>query len=429
MKTSNKIIISIAISGCLNAHADTELNKFLSDSTTSLSTRNFYIDLVANDLPPYNKYDMGVWAQSFSADFESGYAYDHFGLDISAYDVIKLNAEEGFGTRHVFKVNSNGNAEGFFKLPVYALKQKFRVDDVTYKFYEGRRILKDFGAISAENNAGQSSYYGLTSEVKSKNWDLKLGYLTEYSDSDTDINETMTTASGKDIDYIYTADVAYQWHGNEVRYYVGESQNYLRRHFLGYSTHLDHKKLSAKLFVNQALRNWKNLPDYNRSFDNTAYQVALESEFYSPKSLIKLGYAYTSAPRESSVGQLKFDLASNAKGNSNSPSAGVSKDFTNDGESVFSAMYLYQLTSTLKLGTVGRYGFNVHYKDNDMYQYEVGLLAIWTPETIQGLNLTIAGGPDGGFKHDFGNTPKLDSNGNWIKSHGRALAFTAQYTF
>lgn len=429
MNTLQKLLLTIAVSGCMNAYADSGVDSFFKDGTTSVSARNFYINLVSNDYPSYSPYNMTVWAQSFTAGFQSGYIDDHWGLDISAYNVQKIYAAEGFATRHVFKPDANSQAEGFNKLKVYALKQKFKSDDYTYKFYEGRRVLKDFGALTTENNATQSSYYGVTSEINSKALDVKLGYLTKYSDSDTNLNETMTTATGDTIDYIYTADVKYDWQGNEVRYYVGESQNYLRRHFFSYSKFLGDKKLTAKLFYNQGLSRWKNLFDYKRLYDDHAMQIALESEFYSPKNFVKLGYAYTSAKRTNSVGQLNFDLASNAKGNNNSPTSGVSKNFSNDRESVFYVLALHTLTPTVQIGAVGRYGYGVQYKGNNMYQYEAGLVFIWKPQSLPGFMLHVAGGPDGGFKRDYGNTPHLDSNGHWIKSHGRAVTATAEYTF
>lgn len=433
MNTPQKLLLTIAVSGCMNAYADSGLGDFFDEGKTTLSARNFYIDLVGNDLPNYSPYNMTTWAQSFTLGFQSGYINDHFGLDISAYDVEKIYAAEGFATRHVLKSgkDSDGNtvAKGFSKLKEYALKQKFHHDDYTYKFYQGRRVLNDFGALDTEDTSTQSSYYGLTSEINSDALTLKLGYLTKYSDSDTNENETLSTAAGGTLDYLYTADVKYNWQGNELRYYMGESQDYLRRHFLSYGKFLGDKKLTAKLFVNQGLSRWDNLPDYNRLFDNHAAQIAFESEFYGPKSFIQLGYAYTSANRTGSVGQLNFDLADNAKGNDNSPASGVSKNFSNDGESVLYALALRKVTPTLQAGVVGRYGFGVEYKGNSMYQYEAGLIAIWEPQSLPGFKLNVAGGPDGGFKRDFGNTPHLDSNGHWIKSHGRCVTATAEYTF
>ena len=107
-----------------------------------------------NEYMGYPNYDMSTWAQSLKYSYKSPYISDHFGFDFDLYGVNPIGTQgEGFATREILKADKNGNANGFTKAPQFYLKQKFDVNDFTVKLFEGRRILKEYGGTSAEDNA------------------------------------------------------------------------------------------------------------------------------------------------------------------------------------------------------------------------------------------------------------------------------------
>ena len=196
----NKALLFLALCPAISY---ANMDQFIEDGDLNFTLRMDYIDLKSdtygNAYIGYHDYDQSTWAMSAKAAYRSGYYNDHFGFDLDLYGVDPIGTQgEGFTTREIIKADSDGEAVGFVKAPQYVLKQKFMVDDFSVELFEGRRTLKEYGGTSIEQNAATSSYESITSEIKSDQWDVKLGYLISYSDSDETDNADFLTAEGGD---------------------------------------------------------------------------------------------------------------------------------------------------------------------------------------------------------------------------------------
>ncbi len=427
------LVPSITVSG----FACADIGDFISAGTASFELRHEYIYLVADDFGSieYNQfgdYDMSTWATTFEAGYESPYLYDHLGFDVSVYGAVAHDYGEGFATRYILKSDNDGGATGLGKIPVYALKQKFDIGDTTFKFYEGARHLKDFGIVSSrEAGEALSSYSGIMTEIANNKWNIKGAYINRYSETNEESPERMYTADGQDVDYIATADFTYKGDGQSFRYYIGESDNYQRRQMIEYAKFLEGKKLTGKFFYNEGLSNWKSMSDTYRWFDKDAWQLTLESEFFLPKAYVKFGYAYTSAERQSSLGKYNFEVANEVYGNINSFAKGESKYFTNDGEHLIGAIAFYDVSQEFSTGLIGRYGFGMKYKGNDLTESEIAWVNVYKPASMPNLEFTLIIEPhDTTFQKDItSNTPRTDENGKTYDALGQFYSAVIKYTF
>lgn len=410
-------------------HADG--TSLITDSHFDFSVRNDYIYLVSNEYPDYTNYDMGTWAQSAQMDYHSGYFY-HFGVDVSLYGVTPLWYGSGFYTRHLLKskTDNQGNiqAVGFVKFPQYVLKQRFNWDDATLDFFEGRRVLYDFGVIDTKEVATTSAWTGVTAELTIKDWNFRAGYLGKYSDADESDDEKLLTKDSKEIGYVVTSDIKYRRNGNVFRAYAGESENYLRRYYLEYTRDFPRQQLTFKFMGEDGLSKWKTMSASNRFFDNHAWMAGIEYQAFFPKNFLTVAWDYTSAPRSTRLGKFEWGMVENGQGNDKFFSAGGARDYTNDGEHLIGALWIHDLTPEFQLGSFFRHGFGMRFQGNDLHEQEIGLIALWSPEWQKSLSMNLVVARDRGFKRAYDNTPYL-VDGRAQTSHGKAITTVVKYTF
>lgn len=416
---------------CVNANAI----DFLTESDHKIGLINFYDNVQSGRYDKTGNSDILNWVQSASYNFDSVYVDDHYGFNIGLLAVEPIDYGDIFFAKSIaqVKVNDKGkrSAEGFNKITEVFLKQKFTTDDnINVNFYEGLRVLNNFGAVSREGSVTSSAYYGITTEVDSENWNFKAGYLTEYSSPNDSDTEELLTKSNKPIDFIYTVAADYNNDGQSFQYYIGEGQDYLRSQSFSYSKKLTGKKVSAKLVYVDALSKYKALSDRNRFFDDNAYIAEIKTDFFLSSGIFSLGYAYVSAKRDSSLGRFENSLSNNSYGEDSNLASGLSKDFYNDQENVILMSYFHRYSQEVKLGMIARYGFNFEYEGQDLYEYEFGGAIFYTPTAVPGLELSLKGGPNSSFRRGRSdNTPYLDSNGKTSNFDGTTVMAKVSYEF
>ncbi|WP_437889943.1 hypothetical protein [Phytobacter sp. V91] len=305
--------------------------------------------------------------------------------------------------------------------------------DTSVEFFEGRRVLKEYGGTSVEDNAAMSSYNSVTSEIKNDNWFVKLGYLMEYSDSDEDDSSRLETPEGKGIDYIATSDFNYRNGANEYRYYLTESQDYMRKQQLRYSRLVSPEvfsvpgKFTAVLTWQQALTNYKNMSATNRMFDDDAMMLELNAELFLDDNYIKFGYNYTDASRKGSLGKFVFNMADGVQGSQDSFTSGNAWDYNNHREHAFLLMAFHDFTDSFTSGLDFRGGF-FRYGGDTVTQGEVSFVNVWHPLSIPGLSVSFVAARDLSFKQAFDNTPYM-VNGKFQRSKGHTFVSTIMYSF
>ncbi len=428
------------------SYANSDFDKFIEDGDLKFTYRMDYIYLMSDkygfgiDESGWSDYDQRTWAQSGKIAYKSGYYKDHFGFDLDLYGVDPIGEGTqgvGFTTREILHADDNGNATGFTKLSQAVLKQKFMVNDFSVELFEGRRTLKEYGGTSAEDNAATSSYKSITSEVKSDEWNIKLGYLLAYSDSDEIEDADFKTADGDDIDYIITADATYTNGVNSYRYYITESQGYLRKqqlrysHSLGPDSWVGPAKLTATIHYEEALSNYDSMGASSREFDDYAALYSLDADFFFSSGFAKIAYNYTDANKEGTLGKYAIHMASSTtgsvQGSQDIITSGNAVDYHNDKEHVFAFMTFYDMSPSVTLGVDYRVGF-FDYANQIQIEDEISVVGVWHPQSIPNLSISAVIARDNNIKVGFDNTPLL-VNGKTVASDGRAFVSTIKYTF
>lgn len=439
MKLSHWSVLLLSMLSVQNGWAyDIENGDFLKDSnlfkdsSLDFEAINKFQYLNSNDYPYPSTAVQTAWAQGLRADFKSGYLNDNFGFDASYVGVVKLAASDYFFTRQYLYAASDNNGdhlsepESFNKLENLYLKQKFGDDIFGLKFKEGQMALHQFGALDSLNKMTNTSFYGLTNEINYKNFLLRTGYFTKYSNSDTPYESDFKTYAGKSIDYMLTGDISYKNKDYSLLYFYGYSDKYLLQHGLSYETSGFPYQYKTHFFINQGLSEWKDMASTYKYFDTNAYHLSTEVNYLAPKLFVKLGYGYTRAERGTGLGRF-FDTADNI--NFDSIAYGISEQFINNNESVVGLMAMYQVSNSFSSGPFLRVGYGHQYAGNHMQDYEMGIMNKWNPEHLKNLTIFFGAGPNWTFKRSSDNTPLLDSNGDWIRGRGICVASSINYKF
>ncbi|SBS29472.1 hypothetical protein MSP8887_01070 [Marinomonas spartinae] len=414
------------------AHADNTLGDFFTKSKYDVTIESVYQGIKSGRYDKTGKANLTNWVKAAAFDFTSP-DENVFGFNFGLYAVGPIRYGPAFYNKKVLKyrIKPNGEyvAEGFSKVSHAVLTQHFKVNGFDTHLYEGLRVLRDFGALNREDEVIESAYYGLTGETKSKNWLIKGGYLTQYSDSNASSRADFKTKEGIDIDYINTLDVTYKHNNHSYRYVIGEGQDYLRSQIFEYAYRFSNKRLSSKLFYVNALENYKNMSARNKMFDKQAYLAQIKAEFFYPSDYLALGYSYTKANRAYGLGSFENDLASGTKGNNVNLTHAFTKDFNFNNENLLAAIYFHTFNESYKAGFLARYGFGFHYKGARLHEYEVGLVSIYTPQQVKGLTLLLAVTPNNSFRRGFDNNPYLDANGKASNFNGSSVLGKVIYKF
>jgi hypothetical protein len=414
------------------------IDKLVEDSAIKTTFRMDYIDLhsdgFGSDVYGFSDYDMGTWANSVKVAYQSGYLNDTFGIDVDVFALDPIGEQgAGFSTREVVKQDENGDPVGFVSLPQVYLKQKFLIGETSVELFEGRRSLKEYGGTSVEDNASKSSYTSLSSEIKNDAWLVKLGYMTQYSDSDEDLAYDLDNAEGDKINYIATVDGTYKLDSNEYRYYYTESDGYMRKQ----QVRVNHGfapgwlgapgKLSATITYENALAHYKSMSASNRAMDNDAAMYELDGEFYFEKGFVKLAYNYTSAPKEAGLGKFDLNMAKNVQGSQDTITSGNAWDYNNDKEHQIAFIAFRDLSESFSMGIDARMGM-FDYEGDTINEGEVSFVNLWHPTDIPRLSVSFVAARDRSFKRSFDNTPYL-VDGEFQRSNGHAFVSTIQYSF
>lgn len=397
------------------------------------TAQNQYLYLTSNEYDAGNYLDQTVWSSAFQVDYNSYYYNDNWGANVSLFGVVGHDYKPGFFTRHILKsgTDSDGNtiAENVAKFAEYSLKQQFQWNDTTYRFYEGNKPVQNFGILDSRGaSITLSTYNGIFSEIESPHWIIKSAIINKYEENEDESPVNIETSDGDKIDLLYTIDTTYTKENHQIRYYYGESKDYLLRHYGSYSYIFSSSKVTAGLLYEHGLKKYKGLSSSNRLHDDDAWQSTLSWDIHLPKTYISLGYAYTSAQRDDGLGKLDFEVGS-VHGNGNIITHGDSRYLTNDGEHVGSLLIFHDFTDEYTMGFDFRYGFGIKYAGNDLNEYEVTWVHSYKPQAIPNLELSLVGALDRGFQRGFDNTPDLDSHGHTSRGKGGTLITAIKYSF
>lgn len=417
-----------------------EQTGFIEDSHVTTTLRMDYIDLHSNGFGSeaigFSDYDMGTWAQSVKVAYASGFFLDHFGLDLDLYANDPIGTQgEGFTTREVVKADANGEAVGMSKIPQLYLKQKFNFGDTELQIFEGRRVLREYGGTSAEDNASNSSYDSISTEINNENLILKLGYLVNYTDSDESTSHDFETPDGEPIDFIATADITLKSEQDLIRYYYTQSQNYMSKQQLRYArsfgmspdAFLSPGRFTVTATYQKALDNYLSMSDSNRMFDDYALMGEANLEFFLNHGFLKFSYNYTDASSAGSLGKFDLNMASGVQGSQDTITSGNAWDYNNDKEHAFGIQYFHDVGSDFTFGIDARGGF-FDYQQDTIVQGEVSLVSLWHPARISGLSISFVAARDQSFKQGFDNTPYM-VDGKFQVSNGHAFVSTIAYNF
>ncbi len=372
-------------------------------------------------------------------DFESGYISDMFGANVTGYGIQVLDAGDNYFGKKYFKPVAYGeDAEGFLSLREYHLKQKFNVSDTDIYLTQGVRILRDFGVLDREAAAIESSYQGVTAEVKNGGLDFKFaavdGLLNSNSDkvrgfrSNQNASTFLRDEPDSDIDYILTGDVSYQFGLNKLRYKVGHSDDYLTKQGINYDRYFDGGKLQVYGLMNTAHDGYKSMDGEYRRIEDNAYHFGTELNFFFPKSFVKLAYTYTDADRDEDYGLGQFELGMSAKTVTNPGFAkGDARYYTWDGQHMVGLIGIHEISEGFKLGFVARYATGAEYQGADLNAGEWAFLGLF--DVNKNVNIELVAGKDYGWYQDFNGKPILDSDGEAQDAGGKVFITRVSYTF
>ena len=221
--------------------------------------------------------------------------------------------------------------------------------------------------------------------------------------------------------------------GDSVRYYITESQDYLRKQQLRYSYGFGPEalfgpgKITATLIYEDALSDYKAMSDSSRMFDDYAMMLALESDFYYQHGFMKLSYYYTQAEREGNLGKYEINMVNNAQGSQDILTSGNAYDYHDDGESMLGFLVIHHLNEAFTVGLDYRVGI-LEYEGETMTQDEITFIGGWESKSIPGLSISGVAAFDHSFKRGFDNTPYL-VNGKHKNGYGRAYVAKIEYKF
>ncbi|NVK72381.1 MAG: outer membrane porin, OprD family [Oceanospirillaceae bacterium] len=423
----------LIITSLISPFVCADSNSFFSDSQLNFELQNKYNGILSSRYNKNGQDSLLNWAQTVSMDFKSGYINDTLGFDLGLYAIDPIKTGNQF--QHIkvldYTTDSNGTPDpkGFAKVQTATLKQKFKISDFDVDLYEGQRVLRDFGALNRTDEFTESAYFGLTGEAKSKKWEIKSGYITQYSEASSPHKVDLETKDNHKIDYIYTVDATYNKDNKSFRYYIGEGKDYMRSQMLSFKYGFKNKSVTAKIVSSTALAKYKDMPSYNRLFEDNAYLGEIKFESFSRSSYLAVGIDHVQANRSYSIGKFENDLSGNSVGNNTYMAHGFTKDFTNNAETSIAAMYFNDVTDELKIGLMTQYGFGFKYKGEDISEYELIAVGIYSPQAVKGLSITLAGGPNHSFRRSYDNTPYLNNNGNVMKFTGSSYIAKVTYSF
>lgn len=403
---------------------------FFKDTKIDLTLRNYWKYLKENE--SQSKEVHNAWGQAFGLDYKSGYFLDFIGIDATFTGVIKLGASDYFSTRALLYNDGSGfdknNAKGFSKIGQRYVKIKFGNDELKFHGKYGWQILKNYGVLTASNRLSQNSYLGYSGTVSYQNFTLDTAYVTSSINRDSPNKTEFKTNSKKDVDYIVTSGLTYKDKNLFLTYNYGEAEDYQRRHVIEASYKpIQHLTLGSQIYGSYALDEYKKMAANKKDFDHHAWHYAIDAKWQEEDWSIKLGIAYTDAPKDHAIGYYNRQITKNSRSRFNAlTSAGL--DYMRDGELALTAVGTYNFIDELTTGLQINYG-QFDYKSNTIKTGEVNIFNRWVPTDPRLKNLSVFSmfGYGWSYKND-NKTPRL-YNGKYHTSPNLSGEVIIEYRF
>ncbi len=407
------------------------VSSFISDSHADISLRNQFKNLNSSDYG--DRSVQTAWGQGVTLDYSSGYIADILGVDTSYYSVYKLAASDDFWGRSIL-YNDNGKAKGFHKFGQLFAKVKFENDDSYLRLYSGWQQIYKWGAITNSSRAIPSTYQGLRVDSGLGPVTLRGAYVTRYSDRGSPDQIHFETADRKKkISHLYTAELMYRDNGYSALYFIGESHNYQQRHGieLGWqpaSLADNQVKALGMLYVNHALKDWRNMSGDYKPFDNNAFHPAFFVEWKQQRWKHKVGASYTKASLKNHLGYFERHMAKNSRGTFNSMADAWGNDYVGNNEKMLAWTTEYLITPEIKLGLQSAYGWGMKYLGREIQRGEAILFSRWQPAKVKNLSFQLSGGPSWNYQSKH-NKPILTEHGKPKRAQNHSVEFQVDYAF
>lgn len=406
-------------------------SSFFSDSQATVSLKNYWKYLKEDSST--DKKVHNAWGQGVALNYQSGYWADTLGINIDYYSAVKLGASDYFNTRGVLFNNGQGNnknnAAGYSKIGQRYIKLKSELGSAQFNAQAGWQTLNNYGVISNSTRLSPTTYLGWSGGVAGHGLSLRGAYIERAISRSSPDSLQLQTNDGRAINHLVSGEIAYknQYINSQLAY--GSAQDYLQRQILRITLKTDDKlRLGSQIYTTQAQDNYKQMALGRRNFDRYADHYALDAKWQEPLWSLKLGIAYTQAPKgEGELGFYPRHMSKNSRGTFTSM-ASVGEDYMRDGETMLAALAEYIFTPDFSAGLAGNYG-QFSYQGVAIKTGEINLFGRWVPSDPVLKNLTVFAMFGPGWSYKNTNKTPILSQGQYITAHSLAAELIAEYRF
>ena len=404
-----------------------------SDSHLDLTLKNVWMLNTTDAMADQGIGDQNAWAQALHLDWQSGWLWDHVGVDASWYGVAKLYANDAFYGRDLLRDN-NGKAEGFNKLGQLYAKARWGDSQRHLSVWAGWRQLYKFAALNVtRSRAAPSTWEGVSSELVWDEFGAKAAVVNRFSERDEpEKRRFRTLKTNKQIDYIATGELSWMpAKGSKVSYIAAESESYLMRHGIEANavvpmTEAFNLLARSTYYYARGLSEWEGARGFSRS---AQHLFALVGYQYG-RSESGVGWSHTRARLDNGLGHFYWHFGKNTRGAFNSKADGEGNDYINDGEQMLYLYSQYQILPELLIGMYGNYGFGMEYKGVDLNEWEYGGYFLWSSPQLKGLNVFAGFGPSYSWKLTSAKMPSLsENNHSFRRAKGLGGTVRVEYRF
>jgi hypothetical protein len=402
----------------------------LSDSSLDVSLRNYWKYLKEDAANPKTVH--AGWGQGLTLDYKSGYIADFIGFDASWYGAAKLGASDYFSSRGILyksgSENKKSNAHGFNKFGQRYVKFKYGSDNFQLKAQGGWQRLKEQGVISTSLRLSPITYRGWSGEMALGDFTLLGAWVDRSLYRDSPEQSFLKTNDGRHIDHLASGELRYNSDAVNVRYALGESDDYLRRQHLFISMPLTPSlSLGSQLYFTRALEVYRVMAPGKRDFDHSARHYALDLTWQQDRWRSKWGLGYTEAAKKDGIGFYPRHMSKQSFGTFISM-ASAGDDYLRDKELMIATMTDYRLTKDLLSGIAVNAG-RINYHGHPITTAEINLYGQWTPShpSLKNLRVWAMFGPGWSYKN-IKRKPVMH-NGDYSHSHFLAGEVIIDYKF
>lgn len=369
----------------------------IDDSHLSLHLRNLYKAGTSTPdagLPP----SYHTWAQASSLDFSSGYWADTVGFDLS-YDTA-LNISTGTDASGFTDGTLPRNPASFSRIGEHALKLKWQGGETRFKSRLGIQKVSNMGMLHArDSRALEKLYSGARLDVEQGPWSGLVAVVDATIDRNETFKRRFTTAKGKAIDSLATAQIKWEPQKNRsLLYFAGAATHYVMREGLegvwqADPTQKGSLKAEGFLYHNRALSVWQQEnATARRGFDRDAYHAAVRLSGQADQTWLQGGATYTHAPNSNpnGMGFFEYNIARNAVGRFVSPAYNGMIDYMYHRELMVFGSVTQALSREFNVGTWVYYGSGMKYKGMGLAHGDVMVFVEYKPAFLKGLHAVVA---------------------------------------